>query len=163
MSTADSQVLVCSSMFTRDMYQRIFRKNATEKETVIVGRVLVIVLIFLGAVIGYKYPGTLFKLAVKFAFPGYMQIMPQMIAGVFWRRANREGAIAGTVVGTVVVALTTFVWPDALGVTNLIWGVSFNCATLIIVSFLTSPPPKTIIKNFYDDVEAQLRSEKQPG
>jgi SSS family solute:Na+ symporter len=114
-----------------------------------------------GAIIGYKYPGTLFRLAVQFAFPGYMQILPQMIAGVFWRRATREGAIAGTVVGTIVVVLTTFVWPNALGVTNLIWGIAFNCATLIIVSHLTSAPPERIIKTFYDEVEEQLQQEKQ--
>ena len=43
-STADSQLLVASSSFTADLYKPFFRKNATEKETLMVGRILVLVL-----------------------------------------------------------------------------------------------------------------------
>lgn len=50
-STADSQLLVASSSFTADLYKPFFRKKATEKETLFVGRVLVLVLSLIAFVI----------------------------------------------------------------------------------------------------------------
>lgn len=153
MSTADSQALVCSSMFTRDIVERLLGRKLSESASVLTGRAFVAVLIIISAIIGYNYPGTLFKMAVKFAFPGYAQLLPPLLAALFWRRATREGAIAGTIVGTVMVVLTTFVWPNLWGITNLLWGICLNIIVMVVVSLLTPPPPKEVIEEFYDRTE----------
>jgi SSS family solute:Na+ symporter len=150
MSTADSQVLVCSSMFTRDIIERLLGRKVTDREGVVIGRTFVALLIFVSAIIGLKYPGTLFRMAVKFAFPGYVQLLPPLLAGLFWRRATKEGAISGTIIGTIAVLLTTFVWPNLWGLTNLLWGVILNSIVLIIVSLLTPPPPADIVEKYHD-------------
>jgi SSS family solute:Na+ symporter len=156
MSTADSQVLVCSSMFTRDIVERLLGRKVSDREGVVIGRIFVAALIFVSAIIGFKYPGTLFKMAVKFAFPGYVQLLPPLLAGLFWRRATKEGAIAGTIVGTVAVILTTFVWPNLWGLTNLLWGVILNSIVLIVVSLVTPAPSAEIVEKFHDFPEQSV-------
>jgi solute:Na+ symporter, SSS family len=152
MSTADSQALVSGSMFTRDIYEKFIRKNASQSEVVIVGRLAVALLIVISAYIGYAYPGSLFVLGTRFAIPGYMQVIPPIIAGLYWKRATKEGAIAATILGTLTILITTFVWINAFGIPNLLWGLVVNIIVLIVVSLATPKPSKEIIEKYFDSV-----------
>ncbi len=104
-STADSQLLVASSSFTSDLYIPLFRKNASEKEAVLVGRVVVVII----AVIAYLIASSRGAGAqaimnlVENAWGAFgASFGPVIILSLFWRKFNYKGAIAGIIVGFVV-------------------------------------------------------------
>ena len=105
MSTADSQLLVCTSVITEDIYRTFFKRDAEEKELVLVGRiaVLVISLVAMGmALSGAKGVMDL----VSYAWAGFGAAFgPVLILSLYWKRMSSFGAIAGMIVGGVTVIL----------------------------------------------------------
>ena len=98
-STADSQLLVASSSFTADLYSN-FKKNVTEKEAVLVGRVVVVII----AVIAYLIASSKGAGAqaimnlVENAWGAFgASFGPVIILSLFWREFNYKGAIAGII------------------------------------------------------------------
>ena len=77
------------------------------------------------------------------------QIFP-MVMGVFvWPRSTKYGAVAGLVVGIIVVGLFSFVWPNPLDIHAGIWGLIFNIPIHIIVSLMTKLESKATMKRFF--------------
>lgn len=104
-STADSQLLVASSSFTADLYKPFFRKGASEKETLLVGRVLVLVLSLIAfAIANSKGSGAQAIMdMVENAWGAFgASFGPTILLSLFWRRFNYKGAVAGVVSGFVV-------------------------------------------------------------
>ena len=104
-STADSQLLVASSSFTADLYKPFFRKNATEKETLMVGRILVLVLSAIAFLIANSKGSGAQAIMdmVENAWGAFgASFGPTILLSLFWRRFNYKGAVAGVVSGFVV-------------------------------------------------------------
>ena len=104
-STADSQLLVASSSFTADLYKPFFRKGASEKETLLVGRVLVLVLSLIAfAIANSKGSGAQAIMdMVENAWGAFgASFGPTILLSLFWKRFNYKGAVAGVVSGFVV-------------------------------------------------------------
>lgn len=104
-STADSQLLVASSSFTADLYKPFFRKEASEKETLMVGRILVLVLSVIAfAIANSKGSGAQAIMdMVENAWGAFgASFGPTILLSLFWRRFNYKGAIAGVITGFVV-------------------------------------------------------------
>ena len=104
-STADSQLLVASSSFTADLYKPFFRKGASEKETLLIGRVLVLVLSLLAfAIANSKGSGAQAIMdMVENAWGAFgSSFGPTILLSLFWKRFNYKGAVAGVVSGFVV-------------------------------------------------------------
>ena len=104
-STADSQLLVASSSFTADLYKPLFRKNASEKETLMVGRVLVLVLSLIAYVIASSKGSGAQAIMnmVENAWGAFgSSFGPTILLSLFWRRFNYKGAVAGVISGFVV-------------------------------------------------------------
>ncbi|MFW6345392.1 MAG: sodium/proline symporter PutP [Halomonas sp.] len=115
MSTISSQLLVSSSSLTEDFYRLFLRKQATEKETVAIGR-LCVVLVGVVAVIIASNPDSQVLGLVSNAWAGFGAAFgPLIILSLMWPRTNGAGAIAGMVVG----ALTVMAW------ISLGWNASF--------------------------------------
>ena len=115
MSTISSQLLVASSSLTEDFYRLFLRKNASEKETVLIGRISVLLVGIVAAIIAWD-PGSKVLDLVSHAWAGFGAAFgPLIILSLTWRRMTGTGAVAGLVVG----ALTVMAW-IALG-----WDVSF--------------------------------------
>lgn len=119
MSTADSQLLVASSAFTADIYKPIIRKNASEKELLWVGRIVVVVV----AVIAYfiaSSKGSGAQAIMEMVENAWgifgAAFGPVIILSLFWKRFNYPGAIAGIVTGALVDILWLFL-PVANGAT----------------------------------------------
>ena len=68
------------------------------------------------------------------------------MAGLFWKKATKEGAIAGTVAGLVVAIIFTFFAAPPLGFSALIWALVANTVLLVIVSMFTKVPEEIITK-----------------
>ncbi|MDR5874726.1 sodium/proline symporter PutP [Halomonas sp. CUBES01] len=115
MSTISSQLLVASSSLTEDFYRLFLRKEATDKECVNVGRVSVVLVGLIAAVIASDPDSQVLGL-VSNAWAGFGAAFgPLIILSLMWSRTNGAGAIAGMVVG----AATVMIW-IALG-----WNASF--------------------------------------
>lgn len=105
MSTIDSQLLVSSSAVTEDFYKAIFRKNASQKELVWVGRAGVAVIAIIAIILAYNPDRSILDL-VSYAWAGFGAAFgPVIILALFWRRMTRNGALAGMIVGAVTVVL----------------------------------------------------------
>ncbi|MCE0732475.1 sodium/proline symporter PutP [Halomonas sp. G15] len=106
MSTISSQLLVSSSSLTEDFYRLFLRKQASDKETVAIGR-LCVVLVGIVAVMIASNPDSQVLGLVSNAWAGFGSAFgPLIILSLMWRRTNGAGAIAGMVVG----ALTVMIW-----------------------------------------------------
>ncbi|ERS89002.1 sodium/proline symporter PutP [Halomonas sp. PBN3] len=106
MSTISSQLLVSSSSLTEDFYRLFLRKEASEKETVAIGR-LCVVLVGVVAVMIASNPDSQVLGLVSNAWAGFGSAFgPLIILSLMWPRTNGAGAIAGMVVG----ALTVMIW-----------------------------------------------------
>jgi SSS family solute:Na+ symporter len=106
MSTISSQLLVASSSLTEDFYRLFLRKEASEKETVGVGRISVVLVGLVAAVIASDPTSQVLGL-VSNAWAGFGAAFgPLIILSLMWPRTNGAGAIAGMIVG----ALTVIIW-----------------------------------------------------
>ncbi|UYG01164.1 MULTISPECIES: sodium/proline symporter PutP [unclassified Halomonas] len=105
MSTISSQLLVASSSLTEDFYRLFLRKEASEKETVTVGRVSVALVGIVAAIIASDPESQVLGL-VSNAWAGFGAAFgPLILLSLMWSRTNGAGAIAGMVVGAVTVML----------------------------------------------------------
>lgn len=103
MSTIDSQLLVSSSVLTRDIYHAIIRKNASDKELVWVGRITVIAIAVIAWYLSTDKNSSVLKL-VSYAWAGFGAAFgPLIILSLYNHTTTRTGAIAGMIAGSVTV------------------------------------------------------------
>ena len=152
MSTADSQLLVASSSFTSDLYKPLIRKNkASEKETLWVGRIVVLVVsavAFWIASSGASWASNIMAMVENAWGLFGAAFGPVVILSLFWRRMNYAGACAGIIVGAVVdiawLLCFTNTITDALilptGVYEILPGFIVGAIATIVVSLLTKAP-----------------------
>ena len=138
MSTISSQLLVASSSLTEDFYRLFLRKEASERETVNIGR-LSVLLVALAAIVVARDPDSQVLGLVSNAWAGFGAAFgPLIILALTWKRMNGAGAVAGLVVGTGTVAA----W-IALGWSSWLYEIvpGFIAASLAIwlVSLATRP------------------------
>ena len=103
MSTADSQLLVASSAFSRDVYKGLLKKDAKEKEVLNISRITVFVIAAVAFVIALNPKSSIFSL-VSYAWAGFGAAFgPVILLALFWRGMTRNGALAGLIAGGVTV------------------------------------------------------------
>ncbi|PRX50432.1 cation/acetate symporter [Prauserella shujinwangii] len=154
MSTAAGLLLVISSSVSHDFYFRRFRKHADDRERLLVGRVAMAGAVIVAVIAGINPPAFVAQV-VAFAFGlAASSFFPAIVMGIFWKRCNDKGAAAGMIAG-LAVTITYMIYtlevfgtsenepildisPEAIGVI----GAAVNFIVAIIVSKLTTPPPK---------------------
>jgi len=153
LSTASGLLLVISSAIAHDVYYRILRPDASESQQVFVGRVMVGFGVALAGYFGINPPGFVAQV-VAFAFGlAASSFFPIIVLGIFDRRTNREGAIAGMITGLVFTLFYIigvkfggmqpwFFGVSAEGIGTL--GMIINFIVTLVVSRLTPPPPAAI-------------------
>lgn len=142
MSTADSQLLVLSSMLTRDVYKRWLKKAASQKEEFIVGKLLVVGLALVGLALALTSVETLFETLTKTTFTGLAVLFPTTIAALYWDKATKWGCIASIVGGELTyVGFHYGLLPSSLtmGYLPVIPVILVAIAALVLVSLLTKP------------------------
>ncbi len=147
MSTLSCQLLVCSSTLTEDFYKSFLRKNASQKELVWVGRLMVLAIALL-AIFMAGNPNAKVLGLVAYAWAGFGAAFgPLIILSLFWKRMTLNGALAGMIVGAVMVILWKNVW-GSTGVYEIIPGFICSMAAIIIVSLMGKAPGKEITDRF---------------
>ena len=153
LSTASGLLLVVSSAIAHDVYYRIIRPDASESQQVFVGRMMVGLAVALAGYLGINPPGFVAQV-VAFAFGlAASSFFPIIVLGIFDKRTNREGAIAGMITGLVFTLFYIigvkfggmqpwFFGVSAEGIGTL--GMIINFIVTLVVSRLTPPPPPAI-------------------
>jgi sodium/proline symporter len=155
MSTISSQLLVTSSSLTEDLYKVLFRRSASDKELVFVGRLSVLIVALVASALAYTKNDTILNL-VGYAWAGFgASFGPVILLSLFWRRMTKWGALAGMVAG----AMTVILWTQSAYLKNLLYemipGFAASLAAIVIVSLLTKAPEGKIAEQF-DRFKASL-------
>lgn len=111
MSTADSQLLVSSSALAEDFYKQLIKKDASSEEIVMVGRIAVVAISIVALILALTPDSSVLGL-VSYAWAGFGAAFgPALILSLYWPRMNRNGALAGIVIGGVTIV----VWKQLSG------------------------------------------------
>lgn len=152
MSTADSQLLTASSLVTRDLVVTLFRRQLSPHQEEQLGRWVVLGIGLASFVIALNPPGLIVEIAT-WSFQGNAMLFPVLIAGLYWKRATRAGAVAGALVSSGL----TLGWLSGLlprawtgGWLPVIPAVVIGSGVLIGVSLLTQPP-KEQVTAYYEE------------
>ncbi len=155
MSTADSQLLVTASAVSEDMFKGVIKKNASEKTSLWVGKIAVVVVAVIAFLIALDPNSSIMGL-VSDAWAGFGSAFgPVVLLALFWKRSNLAGAIAGMATG----ALTVIVWDylpivngqtiyAATGLYSLVVGFALALVVNVVVSLITKKPSKEITDEF---------------
>ena len=147
MSTSSGQLLVTASAISTDFYQALLRKNASQKELVLVSRIAVILVSACSLALAYN-PNNYILDLVAYAWAGFgASFGPLMLFSLFWKRTTLKGAVAGVFFGGSTVLL----WKECFAYTGLyeiIPGFAVSCLAIFIVSLLDKQPSASIIKDF---------------
>jgi len=162
LSTADGLLLTIAGALSHDVYYKIYRPQASTQWRLLVSKTLLLVIAVLGATVAAQKPASiLFMVSWAFSIAA-AAFFPALVCGIFWKRANRAGAVSGMLVGMLLtiyylvrVQFDSIPWLGIHGigmapwfgiqsVSAGIWGVAAGFVTIIVVSLLTPPPPRSI-------------------
>jgi cation/acetate symporter len=161
LSTASGLLLVISSSVAHDFYYKRFRPNASEAQQLRAGRIAMACAIIVAGYFGVNPPAFVGQV-VAFAFGlAAASFFPIIVLGIFWKRANATGAVAGMLTGLIFTAsyIVATVPADAgaifLGLDPL-FGISpegigtigalLNLIVTVVVSRATEPPPQRMME-----------------
>ena len=151
MSTLSAQLLISSSSITEDFYKGFIRPNASEKELVWLGRAMVLVIAGIAIWIAQDENSKVLKL-VEFAWAGFGSAFgPVVLFSLFWKRMTSSAAMAGMVVGAVVVFAWKSVIPETsewFNVYEMIPGFILASLAIIVVSLLSAEPENEVKETF---------------
>ena len=150
-SSSDSYLLISASAFAKNIYKDVAKKNATDKQVMMMTRITLLVIALIAIVIALDEDSVIFTI-VSFAWAGFGATFgPLMLFSLFWKRINRAGAIAGMVSGGVMVFFWKLVIRPLGGVWNiyeLLPAFIFSAICIVVVSLLTKAPSKEIQEDF---------------
>ncbi len=146
MSTLSSQLLVASSALTEDFYHGFMRKQASQRELVWVGRLMVLLVALLAIAIARDPQSRVLGL-VSYAWAGFGAAFgPVVLLSLTWKRMTRNGAVAGIMTGALTVILWKLIAVGQLGSALYEMVPGFIAATVAIVaaSLLDREPPAEV-------------------
>jgi sodium/proline symporter len=151
MSTSDSQLLITSSSISQNFLKGILKKDATERQVLWIGRIAIVVIAIVAAIIAFDPRSSIFDI-VSHAWAGFGATFgPLMLFSLFWRRTTFRGALAGMISG----ALVSLLWPSVIAplggvfaIYELLPAFIFSAFLIIIFSLTDKKPNEEIIKEF---------------
>jgi len=159
LSTADGLLLTIANALSHDLYYKMIDPTASTTKRVTISKVLLIVVAITAAYVTSLKPGDiLFLVGAAFSLAA-SAFFPPLVMGVFWKRANKPGAIIGMLAGLgicVYYMMRTYPFFTNMGVPkmDLWWGLNpisagmiglpVGVITIWIVSLLTAPPSKEV-------------------
>lgn len=151
MSTADSQLLTAASSVSRNILQDVMKIRMSQGASMLVARCTVVVIALIGLFLAWDPNSSVFTI-VSFAWAGFgASFGPVMLFSLFWKRSNRQGALAGMLVGGGMV----FVWKylirplgGAWDIYELLPAFLAACGAIVVVSLLTRKPGPEICREF---------------
>lgn len=150
-SSSDSYLLIAASALSKNIYQGILRKNATDKQVMTVSRITLLAVALVGMIIALDENSVIFTI-VSFAWAGFGATFgPVMLFSLFWKRTTHSAAVAGMVSGGVMV----FVWKllikpigGVFAIYELLPAFVISCIVIVVVSLCTPKPSAEIEAEF---------------
>lgn len=157
-SSSDSYLLIAASAFSKNIYQGVLHRKASDKQVLWISRITLLVITAIAIFIALDENSVIFTI-VSFAWAGFGATFgPLMILSLFWKRINRAGAIAGMIGGGCMV----FIWNLLVRPLGGMWDIYellpaflFSVLCIVVVSLLTAPPSEEIQQEF-EDVRAGI-------
>lgn len=154
LSTADGLLLAISNALSHDIYFKMVDPGASTQKRVTISKLLLLAVAFIAAYVASQKPADILSLVgAAFSLAG-STMFPALVAGVFWKRANHQGAIAGMLAGFLVCVYYMLhtnpilggsagnAWFHIAPISAGVFGVPAGLAVLAVVSLLTPPPPR---------------------
>lgn len=151
MSSSDSYMLIASSAIAKNLYAGLFKKDASDREIMVVTRITMVLILLFGIFVAADENSQIFQV-VAYAWAGFGAAFgPVVLCSLFWRRTNLPGALAGMIAG----GATIFIWRTLIkplggifGIYELLPGFIIGLVVLVVVSLLTKPPSKEVLEDF---------------
>ena len=173
LSTADGLLLTISNALSHDLYYKVINPKASAHRRLVISKSQLLVVAVVAAWVASMRPDNiLFMVGLAFSIGG-SAFFPALVLGIFWKRANRPGAVAGMLAGlavTVFYVVRTHpffggamanAWFEINPISAGVFGVPLGFATIVAVSLLTKPPPQEIqdLVDYvrYPDIPGQSR------
>jgi len=168
LSTADGLLLTIANALSHDLYYKMIDPNAPTARRVMISKVLLLVVALMAAFVAAQKPADiLFLVSAAFSFAA-AAFFPALVLGVFWKRANKWGAVLGMVSGLGItfyymvmtqpwlrgvfgVTSPVELWWGILPISAGVFGVPLGFAVIVIVSLLT-PAPKSEVQELVEHV-----------
>jgi len=157
LSTADGLLLAISNALSHDIYFKIVDPGASTQKRVTISKLLLLAVAFIAAYVASQKPADILSLVgTAFSLAG-STLFPALVAGVFWKRANHQGAIAGMSAGFLVCLYYMLHTNPVLGgngdaawfhiapISAGVFGVPAGLAVLVLVSLMTPPPSRASV------------------
>jgi cation/acetate symporter len=158
LSTADGLLLTIANSMSHDLYYRMLDREATTQKRVTISKIILFAVAMSAAWLASTKPGNiLFLVGAAFSLAG-SALFPMLVAGVFWRRANWQGAVAGMLTGLLVcvvymagcymplmmsLGMTPWRWFGIEPVSAAVFGVPAGVLALCLVTLCTAPPSRS--------------------
>ena len=151
MSTIDGILVTTTGAVTRDIYQKIINKDATDENVMKLSKVVTVIIGIIVICFGVFQPGSIFEINL-FAFSGMAIFVVPILFGIYWKKATAKGAITSVIVGIISLLLFTLnpsVKALAMGFHALFPTTIIASIVMIVVSkFTKTPPQETIDRHF---------------
>lgn len=147
MSTIDGILVTTTGAVTRDIYQKIINKDATDENVMKLSKVVTVIIGIIVICFGVFQPGSIFEINL-FAFSGMAIFVVPILFGIYWKKATAKGAIASVIVGIISLLLFTLnpsVKALAMGFHALFPTTIIASIVMIVVSKFTETPPQETI------------------
>lgn len=150
MSTISSLLLTSTSAVSRDLYQHILKRDATDAETLRLSRVVTVVLGLIAIGIGILKPGSIFTI-VLFSFGGLGIWAARIVLGMYWKRTSTTGVFVSIILGEIfyILLLTQFK-SLAFGFNPLIVAWAVTMVILVLVSLVTKPVSQATLRRHFE-------------
>lgn len=143
MSSADAMLLAISAGVARDIYREYINKNASEKTVTRLGFIVMIITSIIGIIIAIE-PPQLIAIMVGWVGGGLLSTFGfPLVLGIWWKRANTAGALAGMLGGGLTFVILMITKPFSV-VSEPIIAAPISLILVIVVSLLTAPPSKEV-------------------
>lgn len=162
MSTADSQLLAAASSISQNLVQETFKVKLSAKKSIVLARIAVVLISVVAIFLARDPDSSVFRI-VSFAWAGFgASFGPVILCALFWKRANKFGAIAGMISGGAMVFFWKFVIRVKFAGTildfyELLPAFIVGLLLIVIVSLATKAPEKEITDGF-DEVKAKMKA-----
>ena len=156
LSTADGLLLTIANALSHDLYYKMIDPHASTSRRLTVSKILLVVVALCAAyVTSLRLGDILFLVGAAFSLAA-SAFFPALVMGIFWKRANKWGAISGMVAGLGICLyymVTTYPffggvsanqWLDMAPISAGVFGVPVGVLTILVVSLLTPPPSQQV-------------------
>jgi sodium/proline symporter len=162
MSTADAQLLAASSSISENLMRKFFKVELSTKASIKIARAAVVAIAVVPVFLARNPDSSVFRI-VSFAWAGFGSAFgPVVLLALFWRRSNKQGALAGMITGGAMV----FIWKFLIAPMGGLFAIyellpAFLLALIvnIVVSLATGEPEKEVT-DAYDRVMVSMYGEK---